>query len=106
MPRKREDDFAIRMQRATSVLMSMREGRLVLRELLRVTGYHSKITHQDPATGEINSMATMYNLSRRDVWQFLRQFMTPEQEALLEKGEPEPVSKAKKNDDPIEEENE
>lgn len=73
------------LEKAYAAVMSFPEGIRVLRHILEITGYSSdEIKTYDPSTSELNANATIYNLSKRDVWLEVKKFITPKQQCVLE----------------------
>lgn len=55
------------------------DGLQVLQHILKMTGYQDKLMTFNPATSELNTQATIYNLSKRDVWTGIQKMLTPAQ---------------------------
>lgn len=53
-------------------------GKSVLRYLLNQCGYQSVSTTMNPQSGEINTVATIYNEARRNVYLKIRSFLMEE----------------------------
>ena len=80
------DSLTIRdeLERAYSAVISSREGVIVLKHIMEVTGFNHELKTYNPATSELNIHATLYNLSKRDVWIRVKDFLTPKQQSFLE----------------------
>lgn len=99
MGRRKPIPYSDEMGRALQAVASTPEGRVVLRHVMNLSGYHrGDVLRLDPKTFDVNVDASMYNLALRNVWQNIRQFMSWETITLVEKPEPEPLSKAKKDE--------
>lgn len=84
------------LEKAYAAVMSFPEGLTVLRHILGVTGYADILKTYDPQTSELNVNATLYNLSKRDVWIQIKEYLTPKQQCILEE---EPLVKIIQTDD-------
>ena len=78
-PNKRDE-----LKRCFNGMASWPEGLAVLREIHRLTGHNQKCMRFDPATGEINAYASVYNQGRQELWLGVRELLTPEILAKIE----------------------
>ena len=84
MPKAKEkDDIAKLFERVASTA----DGVRLLRHILSLTNYDKPIMRYDAASGELNNGATIYNLSKRDVWLAIRQHLSPQSLAIIENSE-------------------
>lgn len=76
------------LEKAYYSVLKFPEGIIVMKHILELTGYNAKdLMTFNPATSELNIHATVYNLSKRDVWVKIKEFLTPEQQAFIEQTE-------------------
>jgi hypothetical protein len=76
------------LEKAYFSILKFPEGVLIMKHILDITGYNAPdLMTYNPATSELNINASIYNLSKRDVWVKIKEFLTPEQQAYIEKTE-------------------
>lgn len=60
------------------------DGRAVLRYLMRDCGYNKSAVVQDPTTFEINTVSTVWNEAKKDVYERLRNYIDKEELIKIE----------------------
>ena len=74
------------LRNAFIIVCTKAEGILVMRHLMQTCGYEKSDTTMDPATGEINPLASIYNQSRRNVYVELRRLIPVKFRTKIEHG--------------------
>ncbi|HEY9791440.1 MAG TPA: hypothetical protein V6D22_13635 [Candidatus Obscuribacterales bacterium] len=73
--------------RAFDSVANTPDGEIVLRAIFELSRYDKGVMTYDANTSDLNVNATIYNLSKRDVWLKFRQYLTAEKRALIENKE-------------------
>lgn len=73
-----------KLQDAFSEVLSTDAGLKAFKKVFDLCGYDAHLMRFNPSSGEINSAATNYNLSKRDVWLDLRTHIAPHHLSLIE----------------------